>query len=69
MFADDSSNKDEGINVRSKAKELVSLLQDTERLREERRRAKVSRNRFVGISSFDEHARKRKLKVLEKVNF
>ncbi|KAG1714621.1 Epsin-2 [Nymphon striatum] len=48
-------NKDQGINVREKAKQLVSLLKDDERLRNERARALKAKERFaqsaVGIGS------------------
>ncbi|KRY61380.1 Epsin-2 [Trichinella britovi] len=47
-------NKDQGINVREKAKQLVSLLKDEERLKNERTRAQIARKRFtqngMGIS-------------------
>ncbi|KRY22497.1 Epsin-2 [Trichinella patagoniensis] len=40
-------NKDQGINVREKAKQLVSLLKDEERLKNERTRAQIARKRFT----------------------
>ncbi|KHJ49194.1 ENTH domain protein [Trichuris suis] len=47
-------NKDQGINVREKAKQLVSLLKDEERMKNERSRAQLARRRFtqhgMGIS-------------------
>jgi len=49
----DEHNKDEGLNVRNKAKEVLSLAQDTERLREERSRARSSKNKYVGLSYDD----------------
>jgi len=39
--------KDQGYNVREKAKQLVSLLKDDERLRNERRKAQEARERYV----------------------
>ena len=47
----DEKGKDQGINVAHKAKELCDLLADDERLREERRKAKKTRNKMQGISS------------------
>lgn len=48
-------NKDQGMNVREKAKQLVSLLKDDERLKNERARALMAKKRFaqnsMGISS------------------
>jgi len=40
-------NKDQGINVREKAKALVALLKDDERLRNERVRALKAKERFA----------------------
>ena len=39
--------KDQGHNVREKAKQLVALLKDDERLRNERRKAQEARERYV----------------------
>ena len=39
--------KDQGYNVREKAKQLVALLKDDERLRNERRKAQDARQRYV----------------------
>ncbi|XP_064631919.1 epsin-2-like isoform X2 [Lineus longissimus] len=48
-------NKDQGMNVREKAKQLVSLLRDDERLKNERAKALKAKERFaqnsMGISS------------------
>jgi epsin len=48
-------NKDQGLNVREKAKQLVSLLKDDERLKNERTKALMAKKRFaqnsMGISS------------------
>lgn len=40
-------NKDQGMNVREKSKQLVSLLKDDERLRQERMRALKAKERFA----------------------
>ena len=37
--------------MRQKAKEIIEFLQDDERLRSERRKAKQTRDKFVGYSS------------------
>lgn len=45
--------KDQGINVREKAKQLVALLKDDERLRNERARALKAKERFAqSVSGF-----------------
>lgn len=49
----DEQGKDQGVNVRNKVKEIISLVQDNERLREERKRAKKNRDKYVGMSSED----------------
>ena len=41
--------------VRQKSKEIISFLQDDERLREARKNARKTRDKFVGISSNDMH--------------
>ena len=45
--------KDQGINVRNKVKDIIGLIQDYDRLREERKRAKKNRDKYVGMSSED----------------
>ena len=45
QYLDD--NKDQGINVREKAKALVALLKDDERLKNERVRALKAKERFA----------------------
>ena len=45
QYLDD--NKDQGINVREKAKALVALLKDGERLKNERVRASKAKERFA----------------------
>lgn len=48
-------NRDQGLNVREKAKQMVALLNDEERLKNERARYQMTRKRFntngTGISS------------------
>lgn len=47
----DKDGKDQGANIREKAKQLVSLLKDDERLKDERRRGQQARARHSAISS------------------
>lgn len=51
-FVDDKQ-RDQGINVREKAKRLGDLLQDTERLKSERLKARENKAKFSGLSSED----------------
>lgn len=48
-------SKDQGVNVREKAKQLVALLRDDERLKNERTRALKARERFAQASNFAKH--------------
>lgn len=45
-------SKDQGVNVREKAKQLVALLKDEERLKSERSRALKARERFARASAY-----------------
>lgn len=45
----DQNGKDQGINVRNRAKELAELLSDVERIRAERKKARANRNKFGGV--------------------
>ncbi|KAI9503676.1 Epsin-3, clathrin recruitment and traffic between the Golgi and endosome [Coemansia sp. RSA 1358] len=47
----DANGKDQGINVRHRSKELVELIQNKERLREERKKAKENRHKFENDDS------------------
>ena len=40
--------------VRQKAKDLISFLQDDERLRDSRKNARKTRDKYVGISSTEQ---------------
>ncbi|KAF9994764.1 Epsin-3, clathrin recruitment and traffic between the Golgi and endosome [Entomortierella chlamydospora] len=44
----DDNGKDEGINVRNRAKEFAEMLSSVDRIKEERKRAKANRNKYVG---------------------
>ncbi|KAL2891646.1 ENTH domain-containing protein [Ceratocystis lukuohia] len=45
----DQNGKDQGINVRNRAKELTELLGDVDRIRAERKKARVSKNKYIGV--------------------
>lgn len=47
----DENGKDQGVNVRQRVKEMVDLVQDDDRLREERKKAKKNKDKYVGVSS------------------
>ncbi|CAE6464804.1 unnamed protein product [Rhizoctonia solani] len=47
----DDKAKDQGINVRNRAKEIAELLSDVERIRLERRKAKTNRNKYTGTGN------------------
>ncbi|GAA5838689.1 hypothetical protein JCM11251_003264 [Rhodosporidiobolus azoricus] len=47
----DENGKDQGINVRNRAKELGELLNDLDRVRMERRKAKANRNKYTGVGN------------------
>ena len=47
----DENGKDQGINVRQKAKELIEFAHDDDRLRDERRKSRKTKDKFVSISS------------------
>ncbi|KAF2755483.1 ENTH-domain-containing protein [Pseudovirgaria hyperparasitica] len=45
----DQNGKDQGINVRNRAKELAELLSDVDRIRQERKKARATRNKYGGV--------------------
>lgn len=47
----DSKGRDQGINVRNRAKNLVSLLNDDALIRSERKKARANQRKFGGMSS------------------
>ncbi|KAK7444351.1 Epsin-3, clathrin recruitment and traffic between the Golgi and endosome [Stygiomarasmius scandens] len=47
----DDKGKDQGINVRNCAKEIVKLLSDVDTIRAERRKAKANKSKHTGIGS------------------
>ncbi|CAH0554393.1 unnamed protein product [Brassicogethes aeneus] len=47
----DEVGKDQGVNIRHKVKELIDFIQDDDRLREERKKAKKNKDKYIGMSS------------------
>lgn len=47
----DDVGKDQGINIRHKVKEIIDFVQDDDRLREERKKAKKNKDKYIGMSS------------------
>ncbi|GBP44127.1 Clathrin interactor 1 [Eumeta japonica] len=47
----DELGKDQGINVRHKVRELIDFIQDDDKLREERKKAKKNKDKYIGMSS------------------
>ena len=43
--------KDQGINIRHKVTEMIDFVQDDEKLRDERKKAKKNKDKYVGMSS------------------
>lgn len=44
----DEKGKDQGINVRNRAKELSDMLSDVDRIRQERRKARANKTKYTG---------------------
>ncbi|CAL7945760.1 unnamed protein product [Xylocopa violacea] len=47
----DEFGKDQGINIRHKVRELIDFIQDDDKLRDERKKAKKNKDKYVGLSS------------------
>lgn len=47
----DEYGRDQGINVRQKVRDLLDFIQDDERLREERKKAKKNKDKYIGMSA------------------
>lgn len=45
----DENGKDQGVNVRNRAKELSELLSDVDRIRAERKKARATKNKYIGV--------------------
>ena len=51
QYTDAGTGQDQGINVREKSRQICELLDDRERLKEERDKARQNRGKFGGVSS------------------
>lgn len=47
----DDIGKDQGVNIRHKVRELIDFIQDDDKLREERKKAKKNKDKYIGMSS------------------
>lgn len=47
----DEGGKDQGINVRHKVRDLIDFIQDDDKLRDERKKAKKNKDKYVGLSA------------------
>ena len=47
----DQNGKDQGINIRHKVSDMLEFVQDDDRLREERKKAKKNKDKYIGMSS------------------
>ena len=47
----DENGKDQGINIRHKVGDMLEFVQDDDRLRDERKKAKKNKDKYVGMSS------------------
>ncbi|RWS20822.1 hypothetical protein B4U80_11210, partial [Leptotrombidium deliense] len=47
----DEHGKDQGLNVRHCAKKLIEFIQDDEKLRDERKKAKKNKDKYIGVAS------------------
>uniref|UniRef100_A0A6B2ED53 Putative equilibrative nucleoside transporter protein n=1 Tax=Phlebotomus kandelakii TaxID=1109342 RepID=A0A6B2ED53_9DIPT len=47
----DENGKDQGINVRHKVRELIDFIQDDDKVRDERKKAKKNKDKYIGMSS------------------
>jgi epsin len=45
----DHNGKDQGVNVRNRAKELAELLSDVDKIRQERKKARQTKTKYVGV--------------------
>lgn len=46
----DQNGKDQGLNVRNRAKELTELLSDVDRIRAERKKARSTKSKYTGVA-------------------
>jgi len=52
-YVDATDGKDQGINIREKARQLVEMLNSGETLNAEREKARATRNKYSGVSAAD----------------
>ncbi|KAI5842791.1 hypothetical protein BZA05DRAFT_477438 [Tricharina praecox] len=45
----DQAGKDQGVNVRNRAKELADLLSDVDKIRAERKKARQTKSKYIGV--------------------
>ena len=45
------AGKDQGVNIRHKVSDMIEFIQDDDRLRDERKKAKKNKDKYVGMSS------------------
>ena len=50
---DPEKGRDEGINIRQKVTNMIALLEDPERVREVREKARMNRGKYSGMSNAD----------------
>ena len=51
LFSSIHVGKDQGINIRHKVSDMIEFIQDDDRLRDERKKAKKNKDKYVGMSS------------------
>jgi hypothetical protein len=54
----DESGKDQGVNIRHRAKQTIEFLQDDGRVREERKKAKKNKDKYIGVDAATMQSRK-----------
>lgn len=47
----DEVGKDQGVNVRNRARQIIDFIQDDEKLREERKKAKKNKDKYIGVDA------------------
>lgn len=47
----DEVGKDCGVNVRNRARQIIDFIQDDEKLREERKKAKKNKDKYIGVAA------------------
>lgn len=47
----DENGKDQGVNIRHKVSDMIEFIQDDDRLRDERKKAKKNKDKYIGMSN------------------